>query len=993
MRNRRHPGKCGEFLGKLLDSAQNTTFVWGALAGSNRLGGFPVFVAFVVGVVCLPGCSTGAKTNNSETPLISVSLTQTPPASMPIGGTATVSATVSNDIANAGVNWAALCGSAPTCGSFSPAHTASGGNSTFTAPRSVPKGNTVSVTAMSTTDLSKTFSATVTITSTVSGVTITQAPPATFPSEANLSVAAVVAGDPNNEGVDWSATCGGISCTTTGSFGFVSGTHSAQGTPITFTVPGASNTFPTIVGTTVILTATSTTDSNFSASVSFVVAPPISIRISQAPPTSLATNATAQMIAVVSDDPTHSGVTWSIQSCEAAPCGSWAGATSGTVPGCVSGICVHTASGAAATYIAPASGQSQVTLEAIATASPNTVATVTLSVTAPISIAITQGVVNSSIVINATSPLVATVSNDIANAGVDWSVTCGSPGDCGSFSPAHTASGDATTYTAPTAVPTGSTVTITATSTSDPTKTASQTVTVTASIPPNSLLSGQFVLYLAGSDTNGGPYTLGGVIVADGLGHITTGSLDIVDSGGTNAGNAPVLASTYSIGADGRGQIQLQLNTRSPAFGGSFGVKNSGLITLSIVFVSSKHALLSETDTFGTGTGTLDLQSASDLAAFTSKSKGLDGLYSLRLVGTETANPDAAYFVAAAWTLTFNGTTYGETAYISDQSDQGVITSVPFHTISLPFSSPLPNAFGEMQLNSVNLGLPTQFSLDLWLIDANHFVITDWRDSFVGTPAVIVIGNMVAQPYPPTITGTFAFTATGQTALPSAHNQVAGGVFTCGSTGLLDVTPLGGTPVNSQAIDVSCGATTNGRALIALSGTGTTGISRFAAYPTYDQGIYLIELDGGSSGTSGPSGEGDAMQQTIAVPISSSAFKGTYGSSFLANTSLGLQAFAAEIDSDGVSALAGTGDLSSFVTTPPSATPSTNATLTGSFTAAADGRFPLTLTLTPATGQPTPQLSTINGVCYIVSSDSCLVLSLDASAPGTGVLQLAQTGL
>ena len=48
----------------------------------------------------------------------------------------------------------------------------------------------------------------------------------------------------------------------------------------------------------------------------------------------------------------------------------------------------------------------------------------------------------------------ATVTNDSSNAGVNWSVTCGSAGACGSFSPTHTASGGATTYTAPAAVPT-----------------------------------------------------------------------------------------------------------------------------------------------------------------------------------------------------------------------------------------------------------------------------------------------------------------------------------------------------------------------------------------------------------------------------------------------------------------------------------------------------------------------------------------------------------
>src|SRR6516164_6660796 len=46
----------------------------------------------------------------------------------------------------------------------------------------------------------------------------------------------------------------------------------------------------------------------------------------------------------------------------------------------------------------------------------------------------------------------ATVSNDSGNRGVTWSVTC-SAAPCGSVSPTSTASGVATTYTAPVARP------------------------------------------------------------------------------------------------------------------------------------------------------------------------------------------------------------------------------------------------------------------------------------------------------------------------------------------------------------------------------------------------------------------------------------------------------------------------------------------------------------------------------------------------------------
>jgi hypothetical protein len=80
--------------------------------------------------------------------------------------------------------------------------------------------------------------------------------------------------------------------------------------------------------------------------------------------------------------------------------------------------------------------------------------------------------------VNATTSITAVVANDSTNAGVDWSVTCGSAGACGSFNPTHTASGSPTTYTAPSAVPSGNTVTVTGTSTADPTKFLSASISI-----------------------------------------------------------------------------------------------------------------------------------------------------------------------------------------------------------------------------------------------------------------------------------------------------------------------------------------------------------------------------------------------------------------------------------------------------------------------------------------------------------------------------------
>jgi hypothetical protein len=301
-----------------------------------------------------------------------------------------------------------------------------------------------------------------------------------------------------------------------------------------------------------------------------------------------------------------------------------------------------------------------------------------------------------------------------------------------------------------------------------------------------------------------------------------------------------------------------------------------------------------------------------------------------------------------------------------------------------------------MTLDSVDLGLPTKFNLDAWMIDANHFVVTDTLDVITGTPPVFIGGYMVIQPTTPTLSGTYALVENGVSASPSFVPFAAGGIITCNSTGTFDFSPLGGTPKNNLAINVVCIDPVSGRGKIGLLNVDGTGILHHSAYPTLDQGLFIMEIDGGSAGTTGPSAMGVARSQTLTPPIPVSAFTGNSASNFSANTSLGFEAFAGQIISDGVSALSGTADVNSFnSSTPPAGagTPSSNAVLSGSFTAGTNGKFPLALKITPATGQATPQITNINQACYIVDASTCLLLGMDATAPGVGILELQNTGL
>src|SRR6202011_5973538 len=188
------------------------------------------FLAVLAALLGMAGCSS-SNPGPVVTPELSVALLQTPPDSLTVGGTAAVSAAVSNDPANSGVDWVAICDSATStsgCGSFSPKHTANGEYSTFTAPVAVPANNKVTISALSATDHSKASTAPLTVLSTVTSITITQAPPESVPAGVLLTLAAKVTGDPANLGVDWKATCTTLPTTVNCTYpGFNPPAHSA----------------------------------------------------------------------------------------------------------------------------------------------------------------------------------------------------------------------------------------------------------------------------------------------------------------------------------------------------------------------------------------------------------------------------------------------------------------------------------------------------------------------------------------------------------------------------------------------------------------------------------------------------------------------------------------------------------------------------------------------------------------------------------------------
>lgn len=638
----------------------------------------------------MTGCggsgSSGGGGNNTQP--ISVAFAAQPPSSLVSSGTTSVTANVANDSASKGVNWTVTCGSS-SCGSFNPAQTASGGATTFTAPTAVPTGNTVTITATSVADSTKSASATITIGAAIS-VTFAAQPPSSLVTAATTSITANVANDSANGGVKWTVTCGSSAC---GSF---SSAQTASGTATTFTAPSA---IPT--GNTVTVTATSVTDSTKSASATITITAPLVIAVTFAaqPPSSLAPAGTINITANVTNDSANAGVKWTV-TCSSSQCGSF-NPTS-------------TASGAATAFTAPPVTPTGSTITVTATSVTDTTKSASATITIlgqPITVSLTPQP-PTSLVANSTTGITAIVANDSVSGGVKWTVTCGSSA-CGSFNPAQTASGGGTIFLAPSAVPTGNTVKVTATSVSDATKSASATITITA-VNGSPLSDGTYVYHLAGQDGNGQCFFAGAFTVANGS--ITGGEQDFTDSNVAYSNSLTATGSSISYATGGN--IQVVLATANT----NIGV--NGVITLRGAKTSGTRVLVSEFDTFATGSGSIDLQTSQAAPS---------GGYAFLIagVGFDSSTPPQALATTLGGVLNISGTTISLTTSVFDVNFGGNNRSNRVFTAG---SVSAPDSFGRISIGLTPdpaIGL-ADFILTGYIIGPNQIQLIESQQDNLG---------------------------------------------------------------------------------------------------------------------------------------------------------------------------------------------------------------------------------------------------------------------
>jgi hypothetical protein len=325
----------------------------------------------------------------------------------------------------------------------------------------------------------------------------------------------------------------------------------------------------------------------------------------------------------------------------------------------------------------------------------------------------------------------------------------------------------------------------------------------------NSSLKGTYVFSSQGTDVNGYPVAMAGTLVANGTGGtggITGGTIDIIDQGFSSAPSTAaqsITSGSYEVASDGRGQASLT----STAY---------GTYVLDFVLTSTSHGLVSEFDGYGTGSGTLDLQTA-----VTSLSQ-LAAPYAFTVAGSDSN--DGLFAIAGAFTLNASGVS---TAGIEDFNEAGIVENE-----SLTATATLGSGTGPGQIVLSSSSFPLTF--DFYPIDATHWKLieTDYAE--------FVAGDVFTQTGASIPTGAMAFTMEGGITVPIA---VAGFMTDNGTTvaGSEDVNNDGNVVTGTTFTGNSGAAgSVGGRVVVTL--TGFNPASTVVLYPSIG-GTLMLETD------------------------------------------------------------------------------------------------------------------------------------------------------
>jgi hypothetical protein len=221
-------------------------------------------------------------------------------------------------------------------------------------------------------------------------------------------------------------------------------------------------------------------------------------------------------------------------------------------------------------------------------------------------------------------------------------------------------------------------------------------------------LNGTYVFSTSGLDANDEFIAVTGTLAANGNSGITGGTVDLIgpDFFSLSPLAQAVTAGSYSVSADGRGEIHFTTTTGN-GDGGSASIN----FVLDFVLTSSSHGLITEFDGNGTGSGTIDLQTAvtqSQLAgSYAFGVSGAGSSSSFAIVGSLAMNSDGSGNVTAGLEDVNNGGSYlGQAAITASSSLTAGSGSAP----------------GTALIATASEGT---YSFDVYAIDSTHLKLIE----------------------------------------------------------------------------------------------------------------------------------------------------------------------------------------------------------------------------------------------------------------------------
>jgi hypothetical protein len=455
---------------------------------------------------------------------------------------------------------------------------------------------------------------------------------------------------------------------------------------------------------------------------------------------------------------------------------------------------------------------------------------------------------------NGTAQIIATVTG--TGTGVNWS--CTPANSCGSFSPASTSSGMATTYTAPSTV---GPVVIIATSE----KKASVMATANVTIQVNNGISGNFAFYASGIDGTANtppPASLNGVysvagavtILSDGT---LTGEEDFNDANGLTSPAATITGGNLSIDSNGFGTMTLVLSDTS------IGV--AGTETFTVNFVNNNHALIIESDGLNTSSGSMDLQTLPST---------ITGNFAFAVSGLGPQG-EGTY---SGGVLSITGTTVNGTYDVNDEIN-GPTTGQTFTGATLG----APDTFGRGLFTNTPFGITVAY----YIIgpEAIRIIVVDTTDTAVGSAFGQLPGTTFTNASLPTSVfidqGTYGsftnYDAVGQI----VPNGLTSGAF----TGIADVNEVPPAFMDAAAITGTYTIGTNGYGSLTITGGTLLDVTQL--------GVYMVDPTINISDPNNTSGGGGALVLDLSANVEGTGVlvpqTSTTNSDFTGNYVVGFQ--------------------------------------------------------------------------------------------------------